>query len=132
MAPKDGKGKGFERTDKSGTFPFQFVKIPVHDGERILLIDLEDIFYISGAGDYTSIHTSKKNLLCTFTLNELEERLHDKLFFRVHRSFIANLNKCESICLGRGRIYLQLCDGPRTKIPISRSKAKMLRDFIGF
>ena len=132
MASNGSTAKGSERIDKSRTFPLQFAKIPILEGEHILLIDVEDIFYIRGAGDYTSIQTSQKNLLCTLTLNELEQRLHDKSFFRVHRSFIANLNKCEFICLGHGRRYLQLCDRASTKIPISRGKVKMLRDFIGF
>ncbi len=132
MAPNEFKREGFKRNDQSRAFHLGFVKVPVHEQDCILLIEVEDIFYISGAGDYTTVHISEKDLLCTLTLNELEERLQDRLFFRVHRSFIANLNKCESICLGRKGRYLQLSDRAKTRIPISRGKAKMLRDLIGF
>jgi DNA-binding LytR/AlgR family response regulator len=132
MAPNEFVRKGFKRNDQLRAFPLGLAKVPALDRDCILLIDVEDIFYISGAGDYTAVHTSEKDLLCRLTLNELEKRLQDRLFFRVHRSFIANLNKCESIYLGRDGRYLQLSDRARTKIPISRGKAKMLRDFVGF
>jgi DNA-binding LytR/AlgR family response regulator len=132
MAPNEFRRKGFKRNDQSRAFPLGLAKVPALDQDCIVLIDVEDIFYIRGAGDYTAVHTSEKNLLCSLTLNELEKRLQDRLFFRVHRSFIANLNKCESIYLGRNGRYLQLSDRARTKIPISRGKVKMLRDFVGF
>ena len=132
MAPDELKRKGVKTDKRRRAVPLGWSKVPALGRDCIVLIDAGDIFYISGAGDYTTIHTLEKNLLCSLTLNQLEMRLQDTFFFRAHRSFIANLEKCESICLAQGGRYLQLCDRARTKIPVSRSKAKMLRDFIGF
>lgn len=108
------------------------IKLPAMSKDGVLLIDAEKIYFVSGEGYYTKIHTTEKEWLCKLTLNEIEERLKDRLFFRAHRSFIVNLNRCHSICLGQKGNFLQMTDKFNTKIPVSRKKMKILRDVIGF
>lgn len=71
----------------------------------------EDILYIEGLKDYVKVHleSSSKPLLSLTSLKSLEEKLTDRGFMRVHRSFIVNLEKISavsktSITIGRDSI----------------------------
>ena len=119
--------KVFKSVDQSKLVHLRTFKIPVLAKDNYRLIDSDNIIYVKSAGDYTKIYTLENEFLCNLTLERLEERLSEKFFFRTHRCFIANLNKCDSICLKTGEKYLQMDNGAKTKIPISRSRAKILR-----
>jgi DNA-binding LytR/AlgR family response regulator len=62
-------------------------------------IDLDDISYIEGLGDYIKIYlTSKeKPVLTLMSLKTFEEKLPAAIFIRVHRSFIIAVNKITSL-----------------------------------
>jgi DNA-binding LytR/AlgR family response regulator len=62
-------------------------------------IDLSDITYIEGLGDYIKIYlTSKeKPVLTLMSLKTFEEKLPPANFIRVHRSFIIAVNKITSL-----------------------------------
>lgn len=62
-------------------------------------IKLDDIFYIEALKDYVKFYLSgsEKPLLTLMSLSQLEERLPPERFMRVHRSFIVQLSKIESI-----------------------------------
>lgn len=61
-------------------------KIPIHD-----------IIYLEAMRDYTRITTIAKQYLVLTTLNALVEKLPVSLFIRVHRSYVVNRNKIDSI-----------------------------------
>ena len=61
-------------------------KIPIHD-----------IIYLEAMRDYTRITTIAKQYLVLTTLNALVEKLPFSLFIRVHRSYVVNRNKIDSI-----------------------------------
>jgi DNA-binding LytR/AlgR family response regulator len=104
-------------TDEKHTF----TKIPATVGNEIHLIDLKDILYIKAENIYSKIYTKDKEYLCNFSLIFLEERLSDKYFYRIHRSYIINISKIKKV-LKDGQTYslsLENCD---TILPISRTK----------
>lgn len=71
-----------------------FVKVDSH-WERI---QLEEITFIEACGDYISIHLqSKKRLMCLQTLSQMQKRLEGTDFIRVHRSYIVNLAKVDTV-----------------------------------
>jgi len=72
-------------------------RFSVKVGDRIFLIPDDDILYFHAEDKYTFLNTSKDNFIIPFTLKELEEKLDQELFCRVHRSFIINIEKIESI-----------------------------------
>lgn len=64
-------------------------RLVIRDPGRIRLIDVEQISYISGAGNYADIHLCDgKQILHRETLSVLEEQLDPKVFVRIHRSTI--------------------------------------------
>lgn len=71
-----------------------FVKVDSH-WERI---QLADITYIEACGDYISINLQNKTrLMCLQTLSQMEKRLDGADFVRVHRSYIVNLAKVDTV-----------------------------------
>lgn len=65
----------------------------------LVKITVRDITHIEGMKDYVKIFLTgaKKPVLTKSTLKGIEEKLPTQGFMRVHKSFIVNLNKIESI-----------------------------------
>ncbi len=60
-------------------------------------IKIDDIFLVESAQNYVRIILKDQNHLTYITLKEMENTLPPALFVRVHRSFLINLNKVESV-----------------------------------
>ncbi|WP_448213961.1 LytR/AlgR family response regulator transcription factor [Colwellia sp. MEBiC06753] len=64
-------------------------RLVVKDPGRIRLVDVEQINYIAGAGNYAEVHLFDANpVLHRETLTSLENQLDPKEFVRIHRSTI--------------------------------------------
>lgn len=64
-------------------------RLVIRDPGRIRLIDVQQINYITGAGNYAEIHLNDgKQVLHRETLSALEEQLDPQVFVRIHRSSI--------------------------------------------
>jgi two-component system LytT family response regulator/two-component system response regulator LytT len=104
-------------------------RIPVRRGERLGLIDAEALAYAYIAdGTVHAVTSSASEVTGYRTLEELEADLDPELFLRVHRSYLANINKVtEIIPWFSGTYRLKMADRAGTEIPLSRSQAKRLR-----
>jgi len=72
---------------------FIFVKTD----NRIQRINLSEILFIEGLGNYVTIHTEKGKFITLLNVKDLEESLPSESFARVHRSYIISLSKIEFI-----------------------------------
>ncbi|MFC3093851.1 DNA-binding response regulator [Alteromonas sediminis] len=64
-------------------------RLVIRDPGRIRLIDVDQINFILGAGNYAEIHTFDGNMvLHRETLSTLESQLDPNIFVRIHRSSI--------------------------------------------
>ena len=64
---------------------------------KIIKIIFDEIFYIEGLREYVRIHTQAQKVITLLSLNKLESVLPKNKFFRIHRSFIINLDKIQEI-----------------------------------
>ena len=87
----------------------------------------EEVTHVEGMKDYIKIYTvdKKKPILTKFTLKGIEEKLPHKGFMRVHKSFIVNLDKIESIRNHQITIA-------QFEIPVSESNMEQLLNRIGY
>ncbi len=87
---------------KEESLPYLFVKSEY----KLVKIILKDVLYFEGLKDYVKIHlaTQDKPVLSLMSLKSLEESLPTGQFMRVHRSYIVNLEKIDSI--ERSRILI--------------------------
>ncbi|MGJ0332709.1 LytTR family DNA-binding domain-containing protein [Aliarcobacter cryaerophilus] len=65
--------------------------------DKIYLVEIDDIFYIKADLDEIIIRTKENFVYAKKKIGDLEEILKDKNFFRVHRSYIVNVDKIKSI-----------------------------------
>lgn len=61
-------------------------------------INLDDIIYVESLKDYIRIITKDEKIITKETTKEFEQRLPSVSFLRIHRSFIVNINKIETVC----------------------------------
>ena len=107
-------------------------RLAIKVGERFLLVQAEDIIYASLADEGISVVTSQHAGTSNYrTLDELHERLDPKLFWRVHRSHLVNINKIKEIVPWFSRNYiLRMKDEKSTEIPVSRTQTRRLREYL--
>lgn len=75
--------------------------LPTSDG--LIFIKIEDIIYCEASSNYTLIFTNdEKKHLVSRTLKEYEDLLSDHNFFRIHNSFLINLNCIKKYVRGEG------------------------------
>ena len=104
-------------------------KIFVKDGERCHLVTLSSIRYIESCKNYVRIFFEDDKAYIKKSLNNVEERLPPRYFFRANRQCIVNLQEIrsieESISLGYD---VTMNDGK--VIEISRRNAQELKDLL--
>jgi DNA-binding LytR/AlgR family response regulator len=106
-------------------------RLPVSKGKKIVLLDLDEIVWFSSDEGLVFAHTSDGRFLVNRTLSELEERLDDARFFRIHRSTIVNLNHVREIVPWfSGKYKVVMSDSASTELTLSRSRARDLREIL--
>src|SRR5262245_3730376 len=107
-------------------------QVAVKVGERIVLVQADEIIYASLAEDSISIVTGQVSGTSNYrTLDELQARLDPEIFWRVHRSHLVNINKIKEIVPWVSRNYiLRMKDARATEIPVSRSQTRRLREYL--
>ncbi len=106
-------------------------RIVVKTGNKIHIINCEEIIYIESNGDYVFIYTEKGRFLKENTMKYYEKQLDDSVFIRIHRSHILNINFLDKIELFEKETYLvHLKNG--TKIKASISGYKLLKNVLKF
>lgn len=104
-------------------------KIALPTFEGVEFVNLNDINYCQSDNNYTHVFLKDgTNLLISKTLRYIEEMLCDYHFFRVHNSYIVNLNYVKRYVKGDGG-YLLLENGK--DITVSRSKKAELLSMFG-
>jgi two-component system LytT family response regulator len=77
------------------------IALPVQDGIRFETID--EIIYCKGSNNYTYFYLRNGDkILVSRTLKEYEQLLTEHHFFRVHQSYLINLNYVKRYIRGRG------------------------------
>jgi len=112
-----------ESTGKVKTSKDQNDYLLVKNEYKMIKIQVKDILFIEGKGNYISIHTTKFKLLTLQTMKKLEAFLLPYQFVRVHKSYIVSLQHIDS--LDKHTIYMN-----NIEIPISDSYRESLRDFL--
>ena len=101
----------------------------VKDGERCWFVKLSDVRLFESVGNYAKVFFGINKPLILKSLNALEERLDEKVFFRANRKHIINLRKIEKIePYFNGGLLLDLIGGE--KIEVSRRQAVKFKEMM--
>jgi DNA-binding LytR/AlgR family response regulator len=100
--------------------------------DRILLVQAEDLIYASLNEDEVTVVASQVTGTSNYrTLDELQAQLDQAVFWRVHRSYLVNINKIKEIVPWFSRNFiLRMRDAKSTEIPVSRAQTKRLREYL--
>jgi two-component system LytT family response regulator len=93
---------------------------------RIRLIDVEQINFIAGAGNYAELHLfDGKVILHRETLTLLEEQLDPALFIRIHRSSIVRRSSVQELRPNDKGDYIVVLKSGDTLTLSRRNKSKL-------
>lgn len=92
----------------------------VKSGYRIEKIAYDQILYIENQKDYVKFHIEDRDepISSLMGIQLLADKLPESIFMRVHRSFIVNLEKIQTIernCIVFGKIYIPISDTYKDK-----------------
>ena len=104
-------------------------RIQVKIGDRILLVNVDEIIRFHSEEKYTTVYTPTNQYIIDTPLVDLEKKLDPRQFVRVHRAhlvaidYIAEIRKTDM-----SRLNVVLRDKDRTQILVSRNFVKSVRN----
>lgn len=105
-------------------------KLLVKCAGRHVLVNSDDIIYASIEDGVITVVTREFEGESNFrTIEELQSNLDPNSFWRVHRSFLVNINRIrEVVPWFKSSYQLKMDDRKQTEVPVSRAQTRKLRD----
>lgn len=102
-------------------------QIFIKDGEKCWLIKVGDISHFEIVGNYTRVFFQEEKPLLYKSLNQVEEKLPEKYFFRANRQQIINTNFIADVVPWfNGKLKLTMSNGE--KVEVSRRQSYLFKD----
>jgi two-component system LytT family response regulator len=112
--------------------PARLDRFTVRVGTRQVILRADEVLWFGAEDKLVFAATERDRHWVNFTLDQLEKRLDDARFARVHRSAIVNLDWAAALRPGFAGTYaLVLRDAARTEVPVSRARARALKERLG-
>jgi len=107
-------------------------KLLVKTNNRNFIVDAQDLVYATIDDGTITVATAQFEGQSNYrTIEELQANLDPDLFWRVHRSFLVNINKIrEVIPWFKSSFQLKMNDRKQTEIPVSRIQTRRLRTLL--
>lgn len=101
-------------------------RVLVRTASGIRPVRVEEISHIEAQDDYVLLHVGDRRHLASLRMRDLELRLPNPPFVRVHRSYIVNLDRVSRMVgAADGRLIVELIGGER--VPVSRHRSRTIR-----
>jgi DNA-binding LytR/AlgR family response regulator len=109
------------------------VRVPVTRRGETILLEPDDVYFAEADGDYTRVATYDDRFLSTQSMRELEDALPSARFFRIHRSYLVNLQKVAALepTTTPGRMVVRLSDSGATTLEVARRQTRALKQHLG-
>jgi len=101
-------------------------RVVIRDRGQVHVVPVGDINFVEAEDDYIGIHTDARSFLKTQRLSELEAQLDPRRFVRVHRSYLINIDKLQSMArlTKDSQVAIMACG---RQIPISRAGQERIK-----
>ena len=110
----------------NGPLPSNFCQelvIKNNDNEKVFL-PVKNIRWIDAAGDYMCVHTDEETHIVRITMKKLESQLDQRIFKRIHKSTLVNVNSIKGIrTLRNSESILELGNNVQLKVIRNYSSA---------
>ncbi len=110
----------------------QKTKLMVKSSGRLILVDSDEVVYARIEDGVISIVTKDMEGESNFrTVEELQNNLDANTFWRVHRSYLVNINRIKEVVPWFKSSYqIRMDDRKQTEIPVSRAQTRKLRELL--
>jgi two-component system LytT family response regulator/two-component system response regulator LytT len=110
----------------------QRTKLLVRNANRNFIVDAQDMVYATiEDGLITLVTTTMEGHSNYKTIEELQANLDRDMFWRVHRSYLVNINKIKEVVPWfKSSFQLRMDDKKQTEVPVSRVQTKRLRELL--
>lgn len=96
----------------------------VRSERKMIKISFDEILFVESLADYIKIYLNDKRVVTRETISNIEAKLPQKDFIRVHRSFVVSLANIDSFTS-------EFVEINKKQIPISRSYKKVVLEMLG-
>ena len=104
-------------------------KIFIKEAEKCWLVKIEDIIYFEIVGNYTRVYFNNEKPLVYKSLNQIEEKLPERSFFRANRQQVVNINFITNVVPWfNGKLKLEMTNGYETEV--SRRQTSLFKDMM--
>ncbi len=104
-------------------------RVIIKDNSKISIIPVAKIKYVEAQDDYVMIHTDEGKFLKQKTMKYFEKHLNNKEFVRLHRSYIAAINRIKKIELLEKETYRVLLED-KSSLPVSKTGYDKLKELL--
>src|SRR5690554_2325251 len=125
LKKENEQSDNFRQNKRLGVNDQVFVK----DGEKCWFVRLSDVRLFESEGNYIKVYFDNVKPMIHKSLNALEEKLDDRMFFRASRKNVINLSWVEGIePWFNGGLMVKLKGGE--KVEVSRRQAAKFKDMM--
>jgi two-component system LytT family response regulator len=104
-------------------------RFPIKNGETVFFVRAEDVNAIEAQGNYVRLSLAKSSHLVRDTLNNIESQINPRMFVRIHRRTIVNIDRVKEVqTWARGEYRVVLVTGAH--YTLSRSYRSHFEKFI--
>ncbi|MGJ5642794.1 LytR/AlgR family response regulator transcription factor [Formosa sp. S-31] len=94
-------------------------RITINTDGKLIFVETEDIIFVESDGNYSTLFLNDgQKIVITKKLKEVNAILPEHYFFRIHNSYIVNLNKIKEYIKNDGYVITQ----SNHKIPVARQR----------
>ncbi|WP_066223412.1 LytR/AlgR family response regulator transcription factor [Formosa haliotis] len=98
---------------------FNSQRITINTDGKLIFVDADDILFVESDGNYSTIYLNEnQKIVITKKLKDVNTILPEHFFFRIHNSYIVNLNKIKEYIKNDGYVVMQ----SNHKIPVARQR----------
>lgn len=112
-------------------------RIYFNSRDKLIRLDIQNIVYFEGDGNYTYIVTSNKQKACiTMNLSHTEKALavqigeESKIFMRIGKRFIVNMNYIYQIDIQKQVLMLSDYEHFLFQMPVSKEALKTVKELV--
>lgn len=105
-------------------------KLAIKTSGKIVFINLKEILWVAADSYYVMIYSKEKKYLVRSSLKEMEVKLPEEYFLRVHKSTIINLKFVEEVETYSHGEYLIKLKKVNERLKVSRSYSKAFSDWL--
>jgi diguanylate cyclase len=108
--------------------PRRFARhLPIERDGQTRFLPVEQVVAIHANAHYTYVFDGNDKLFCPLAIGDVESRLDDRHFVRVHRSHIVNIDRVVGYRRSGDNELVEMTGGTRCLVPVSRSRIGSLK-----